>query len=215
MSQPIFRRIVSPIGLLQIAIILLTVVTAVIHLQHALPTGGGVGPAGAPPMGAFGPHPRGGGAGPAGAPPMRALGPHPRSGSGVPSAGSSGTSPMGGPSLMANLPVSLTTLFILNFIGYLVLVVALYIRPLQRFQHIIRWLLIAFTAVTIAAWFAIAGSSPTTLGVVDKVIEAGLILLLLLEEWLSLKRRREPHAPPAGQSALQFPLSDPEQTLYQ
>ena len=202
MNQPIFRRIVSPIGLLQIAIILFTVVTAVIHLQHALATGGGVGPAGAPPMKAFGPHPRGG--------------------SGVPSAGSSGASPMGGPgrgqggpSLMANLPVSLTTLFILNFVGYLVLVVALYIRPLQRFQHIIRWLLIAFTAVTIAAWFAIAGSSPTTVGVVDTVIEAGLILLLLLEEWLSLKRRREPHEPPAGQSALQFPLSDPGQTLYQ
>jgi hypothetical protein len=70
-------------------------------------------------------------------------------------------------------------MFILNGIGYLVLVAALYLPQLQRYRRLIRWALIAFAAVTIIGWIAIGARS--TIGYLDKVIEVALIALLLIE----------------------------------
>jgi hypothetical protein len=94
----------------------------------------------------------------------------------------------GGPSgpmllLLKNLPL----LFFLNFIGYIVLGVALYLPFLQQFQRIIRWLLIVFTTVTIIAYFMVLGLSPNTLGLVDKAIEVVLVILLLIEDFKSAR----------------------------
>jgi len=75
----------------------------------------------------------------------------------------------------------LPTLFILNFLGYIILLVALNLPQLKLFQHSIRWVLILFTAVTIIAYFVIDGLSPNPIGYVDKLIEGALILLLLVE----------------------------------
>jgi hypothetical protein len=85
--------------------------------------------------------------------------------------------------LFENLPL----LFFLNFIGYIVLGVALYLPFLQQFQRIIRWLLIVFTAVTIIAYFMVLGLSPNTLGLVDKAIEVVLVILLLIEDFKSAR----------------------------
>jgi uncharacterized membrane protein YfhO len=73
-------------------------------------------------------------------------------------------------------------LFALNFVGYIVLVIALYLPQLKRFQRIIRWALIVFTAITIIAYFTIVGLSDNTTGYVDKAVEIILIVLLLLED---------------------------------
>lgn len=73
-----------------------------------------------------------------------------------------------------NLP-----LFILNGIGYLVLVVALYLPQLERYQNFIRWALILYTAVTILGWVAVGARN--TIAYVDKVIEVALIVCLFLE----------------------------------
>jgi hypothetical protein len=75
----------------------------------------------------------------------------------------------------------LALLFVLNGIGYIVLVVALYLPQLKRIQYIIRWILIAFTAITVIAYFALLGLHKNPTGYIDKIVEIALIALLLIE----------------------------------
>jgi hypothetical protein len=79
----------------------------------------------------------------------------------------------------------LSPLFILNCVGYLVLVTAHYLPTLQRFQRLTRWLLIAYTAVTVLLWYVIASSHADLVDYVDKLVEVVLIILLLVY-WLRL-----------------------------
>jgi hypothetical protein len=153
MSQITLRRTISHIGPLQIAIIVLAVITALVHLDRSLTTGllsGGHAGGPLPGSHAGGP-PRGGG-------------------------------PRGGPSLLSALPIPLSVLFLLNFAAYIVLVVALYLPALRRFQRITRWLLILLAVVTIIAWFLITGGSANILAYIDKPVEIALIVLLIIED---------------------------------
>jgi hypothetical protein len=70
-------------------------------------------------------------------------------------------------------------MFILNGIGYLALVTALYLPQLRRYQSIIRWILIIYTAFTVIAWVFLGARS--AVGYIDKVIEIALIVLLFIE----------------------------------
>jgi hypothetical protein len=149
--QATTQRERNGLGLLQIAIIVLVVITAFVHLQRGMGMLFGGPPAGARPGVA--------GAGPAGPPP----------GAG------------GGFNLMQALPLPLPVLFVLNGLGYLVLGAALYLPALRRFQPTVRWLLIAFTAVTIVMYFLIVGLRPNMVGIVDKLAEVALIGLLLVD----------------------------------
>src|SRR5947209_9024488 len=161
MSQVTLRRRVSHIGPLQIAIILLAVVTALVHLNLGIMTSGLAGHApGRPP----------------GSPSGHFPGP------------SSGGRPPGGFSIMALLPLPLPVLFFLNFFGYITLAVALYLPLLRRYQRVIRWTLIVYTIVTIILWFLINGSHPNQLAYIDKPAEVALLILLLIEDW---RARRE------------------------
>ena len=75
---------------------------------------------------------------------------------------------------------TLGILFILNFVGYIVLVAALYFVPqLADRRSLIRYALIAFTAVTVIAWIFMGARGPGAY--VDKVIEVVLIVLLFQE----------------------------------
>jgi hypothetical protein len=154
MSQVQSRRLLGTIGTLQIAIILLVVITALIHLQR------GIGMS----FGGFGGGP--------GGPPDRP--------SGGPPGGPGG--PPGGFNIMQMLPLPLPILFLLNGIGYLVLLIALYMPALQRFRRIVRWLLIVFAAVTIVMYFLVAGFGFNPIGLIDKGVELALIALLLIED---------------------------------
>jgi hypothetical protein len=145
MSQITLRRTALHVGLLQIAIIILVLATALIHLDKAA-------------IGFFG---HAGGA---------AAGSHP----------AGGGSP---PSLKSLIFQNLTLLFFLNFIGYIVLGVALYLPFLKRFQRIIRWLLIVFAAITIIGYFALLHFTPNPVGYIDKAIEVVLVVLLLIEDF--------------------------------
>ncbi|CAN5312649.1 hypothetical protein BH18ACT10_BH18ACT10_15680 [soil metagenome] len=72
-------------------------------------------------------------------------------------------------------------IFILNGLGYLGLLGALYL-PLPRLgehRDIVRLALIGFASLTLFLWVAIG--ERTTVGYVDKVIEVALISLLLIE----------------------------------
>jgi hypothetical protein len=82
---------------------------------------------------------------------------------------------------MQMLPIPLPTLFLLNGIGYLVLVTALHLPTLRQYQPIVRWLLIIFAAITIIMYFAIAGLRPNPIGLLTKAVEVALIVLLLID----------------------------------
>jgi hypothetical protein len=72
-------------------------------------------------------------------------------------------------------------MFLLNCIGYLVLLAA-YILPLpiaRDYPKLVRWAFIAFIAVTIIGWIAIGLRTP--IAYIDKLIEVVLIVLLLTD----------------------------------
>ena len=76
-------------------------------------------------------------------------------------------------------------LFILNGLGYLAFLGA-YFLPIdlaKKYHHLVRWLFIAFTFVTILAWVVIGDKSwpAGSLGYVTKLIEIALIVLLLVD----------------------------------
>ena len=75
--------------------------------------------------------------------------------------------------------------FILNGLGYLALLAALYlpVPRLARYRNLVRWVLIGFTALTILLWILLGARTP--IGYVDKAIEVALILLLLLDARMS------------------------------
>jgi hypothetical protein len=94
--------------------------------------------------------------------------------------------------------------FLLNGIGYIILVVLLYlpVPAVQRFRNWVAWALIVYTAATIALWTAIGIASPFTgisidfsspmtwLAYVDKLVEIALIVLV----WLDWQRGRQADA---------------------
>ena len=69
-----------------------------------------------------------------------------------------------------------------NFFGYITLAVALYLPLLRRYQRVIRWTFVVYTAITIILWFLINGSHPNQLAYIDKPAEVALIILLLIED---------------------------------
>jgi hypothetical protein len=90
---------------------------------------------------------------------------------------------LGGPSpLMQLVFTALPVLFYLNFIGYIVLAGALYLPALVRYQRVIRWILIFYTAITIFAWYLITHAQPNLIAYIDKPIELTLIILLLIDD---------------------------------
>jgi hypothetical protein len=161
MSQVTLRRVLPHLGLLQIAIIVLAVVTGLIHLDRAIS------------MSLITSHAGGFPNHPAGPPPGGHL-----------------QGPSIGFSLLRLIPVPLSTLFYLNFAGYIVLATALYLPQLLPFQRVIRWILIAFAVVTIVAWFLITGGHPNLLAYIDKPIELALIVLLLIDDWQARSESR-------------------------
>jgi hypothetical protein len=72
-------------------------------------------------------------------------------------------------------------LFLLNGLGYLGLVAALYlpIPRLARYRDAVRWALIGYTTLTIVLWLLVGARTP--IGYADKLIEIALIALLLIE----------------------------------
>ena len=72
-------------------------------------------------------------------------------------------------------------LFYLDGLGYIVLTVALYHPAFARFRRLTRWALIALTAATIVAYFALIQGQYDVIGIADKIAEVVLIVLLVME----------------------------------
>ena len=75
-------------------------------------------------------------------------------------------------------------LFLLNGIGYLALLAALYFLPQMTSQRaMVRWALLAFTAITFILYFVFNWPNIwSPIGIVDKLIELALIVLLWQEQ---------------------------------
>ena len=73
--------------------------------------------------------------------------------------------------------------FILNGLGYLTLLAALYlpIPALAQYRTTTRWVLVGYTALTMVLWLVITGGQSTVTGYTDKVVELLLIALLVTE----------------------------------
>ncbi|MCL4834345.1 MAG: hypothetical protein KJZ86_18015 [Caldilineaceae bacterium] len=78
---------------------------------------------------------------------------------------------------------TLGKLFVLNGVGYLALLAALYFLPqFAGMRSTVRWVLMAFTALTIVAYFVMNDQALTSPpGLLDKAIEVALIVLLYRE----------------------------------
>ena len=75
-------------------------------------------------------------------------------------------------------------LFTVNAIGYAVLALAVVLPgPLARYRWLVRLTLIGFTVATIGGWLAFGARFP--LAYLDKGIEAGLVLALVVDLWRS------------------------------
>jgi hypothetical protein len=76
--------------------------------------------------------------------------------------------------------------FLLNGLGYLALAALLFLPlpALARHRNWIRWLLIAYTLVTVLAWLLIGARSP--IAYATKAIE----LLLIVSVWLDWQQTR-------------------------
>jgi hypothetical protein len=78
--------------------------------------------------------------------------------------------------------------FLLNAIGYVALMIALYLPQLAFLHRLTRYALVAYAALTLILWYVISGHvSP--LALITKTIEIVLIALLLLEDWQEQKQR--------------------------
>lgn len=73
-------------------------------------------------------------------------------------------------------------LFFLNGLGYLGLAALLYLPApqLAPYRHIIRWVFVGYTALTVVLWVFI-GRPYTGIGYVTKLVELALIALLVAE----------------------------------
>jgi hypothetical protein len=75
------------------------------------------------------------------------------------------------------------TMFLLNAIGYTAFALAIVLPgPFGRTRWLVRYGLIAFTAVTIGGWLAFGARFD--LAYLDKAIEVALIGLVLIESWI-------------------------------
>ncbi len=72
-------------------------------------------------------------------------------------------------------------MFYANALGYLLLVGLLYLplAAVAPYRNLVRWVLIAYTAVTVVAWLLIGTRGPVAY--LDKAIEVALIALLFIE----------------------------------
>ncbi len=89
------------------------------------------------------------------------------------------------------LPLPLNELFLLNFIGYVVLIVVLLTAPrwLGAWQWLADVALILYVAVVIGGWLDMGRPNPLGLGYVSKGIEIVLVVVLAAHIWSLVSRR--------------------------
>jgi len=92
------------------------------------------------------------------------------------------TGPPPGAAAPPQLPLPLNELFLLNCIGFVVLVAAFWItrRWLTAWAWLVDLALIVMSAASIAGWFYFGEPNPQGLGYLSKIVELVLIVLVLV-----------------------------------
>ncbi len=83
--------------------------------------------------------------------------------------------------------------FLLNGVGYLVLLAAFVLPPFAQIHPMVRWVLMGYALLTIILWFFLSSISQGKLDPFDitvKVVEAALVLLLFLDSRRELAYQR-------------------------
>jgi len=99
--------------------------------------------------------------------------------------------PPGGPrpAPLVPIPLPLNQMFVLNFVGYLVLI-GLFWFVARRFGNGRWWvdvLFVVFVLATFLGWVEVGGPNPQGLGYLSKGIELVLMVALLSHLWLLLR----------------------------
>jgi len=94
-------------------------------------------------------------------------------------------------------PLPLNQLFVLNLVGYVLLVLVFwFVAPrLGTRRWLVDALLIGYVAVVFAGWLRVGGPNPRGLGYLSKSIEIVLVIALLVHMWTLLRRPRSIPAP--------------------
>lgn len=94
--------------------------------------------------------------------------------------------PGGGP---PQLPLPLNEMFLLNFIGYVVLVLLFWLSPrwLAERRWLVNVLVIAYAMTTFVAWWMFGRPNPMGLGYISKGLEVVLIAALAAHIWVLLR----------------------------
>jgi hypothetical protein len=89
--------------------------------------------------------------------------------------------------LAFQFPGGVDPVFLLNGLGYLGLTILLFLPlpALDRYRNLVRWILIAYTLITVVAWYFIGVRS--MIAYIDKTIEVLLIICLALD-WLLARK---------------------------
>ncbi len=89
-----------------------------------------------------------------------------------------------------HLPLPLNELFLLNALGYIVLVLLFWFGPrlLGRWRWLVDAALLLYAAAASVAWLEIGKPNPMGLGYLSKGIESVLILALLAHLWIVLRK---------------------------
>lgn len=136
------------------------------------------------------------------------FGPPPGASAGAPGGPPGGGRPPGGfkmPQAIPFVSLPLNELFLLNFIGFVVLVAILWVVFLwsTRWLWVVDVVMIVYTAVAIIGWFRVGKPNPEGLGHLSKGLEIALIAALLIHLcYLFVRERRvmrlHPAANPGG-----------------
>ncbi len=98
--------------------------------------------------------------------------------------------PGGGP---PQLPLPLNELFLLNLIGYAVLVLLFWFAPrwLGERRWLVNVLMIIYVASTFVGWWEFGRPNPMGLGYLSKGIEVVLVVSLVAYTWVLLRKPSE------------------------
>lgn len=127
-----------------------------------------------------------------------------RGGGRPPSGGTSGPPPGGGGPrpgpARSPLILPLNQLFVLNFVGEVVLVLLFWLS--RRLLGTRRWLvdvvMIGYASATFVAWWIFGRPNPMGLGYLSKGIEIVLIIALIVDIWNIARERAKPNPESAG-----------------
>ena len=100
----------------------------------------------------------------------------------------------GGP---PQFPLPLNQLFVLNLVGYIVLVLLLwFVAPrLGGWGWLVEAVFILYTALVIGGWMRFGAPNPRNLGYLSKTLEIVLILALLARLWMRVGRAARMRSP--------------------